>query len=662
MNQALSFIPRFFPSRGLSFLWLPAGLVAVVALLIVPMPPMMLDLFIATNLIIGVLLLLAALYVVKPLDFSTFPTVLLITTLFRIGISVATARMILTEAEGGTIVHQFGVMVAGGQLAVGLVVFLIISIVQFIVISKGAERVAEVAARFSLDAMPGKQLSIDSDLRSGLLTKDEAKAKRRMLEQESKFNGSLDGAMKFVKGDAIVAIVIVLINLLGGLAVGMFSHGMDAATALETYAILSIGDGLVAQLPAFFSAVAAGLLVTRTTDDETDRDLAPAIAQQITGKPHVMMIAGGMALLFGLIPGFPTLIFFSIAVLFLGIGLLNHPEFSIPVRNRIGLPPKTEAVDMPIGQARLEAPVQVAIEPLQLRVGLSPQGEDYTRLQELLAQTIAQLSERSGVPLPSMHIIADPDGAAATNSWSLSAFDAPLGSGLSQAEDVPRHIALITEHLLERNLSLFLGLQEVTDMLNRLGDQYPEVVKEAVRAVPTGKIAEVLRLLADEGVPLRNLRDAIEALADIGQYEREAPPMAERTRIAMRRHLIAPLCDEGRLRVLMVGSELEAIIRETLTEVDGQMRLAINPMQMRAMIALLSEQVRDSGARVILTSQDLRRPLRLMIAADLPEVAIISFNELNPSVPLDIVGELNRAPDALPPYQGQNETQAEYAE
>lgn len=657
MNRAIALIPRFFPSKGLAFLWLPAGLVAVVALLIVPMPPVMLDMFIAMNLIIGVLLLLAALYVVKPLDFSTFPTVLLITTLFRIGISVATARMVLTEADAGQIVHQFGVMVAGGQLAVGLVVFLIISIVQFIVISKGAERVAEVAARFSLDAMPGKQLSIDSDLRSGLLSKEEAKQKRRMLEQESKFNGSLDGAMKFVKGDAIVAIVIVLINLLGGLAVGMFSKGMDAATALETYAILSIGDGLVAQLPAFFSAVAAGLLVTRTTDDETDRDLAPAIAQQITGKPHVMMIAGGVAMLFGLIPGFPTLIFFGIGALFIGIGVMNHPEYGVFVRTRLGLPQKEEKVAMPVGQARLDAPLQVAIEPLQLKVGMAQEGEDYDRLNLLLTAIIANLSERSGVPLPSMHVVVDAEGSLPRNGWSLSAFDAPLGSGVSQADDVPQHVALLTEHLLERNLSLFLGLQEVTDMLNRLGDQYPEVVKEAVRAVPTGKIAEVLRLLADEGVPLRNLRDAIEALADIGQYEREAVPMAERTRIAMRRHLIAPLCDDGRLRVLMVGSELEGIIRETLTEVDGQMRLAINPMQMRSMISLLADQVRASGARVILTSQDLRRPLRLMVAADLAHISIISFNELNPSVPLDIVGELNRAPDTL-----SHAPQAEYAE
>jgi type III secretion protein V len=632
-------------------LWLPIALVLMIALFIVPMPPFALDIFIAFNLIVSVLLLLSAMYVVKPLDFSSFPTVLLITTMFRIGIAIATTKMILLEAHAGQIVQQFGEMVAGGELVVGLVVFLIISIVQFIVISKGAERVAEVAARFSLDAMPGKQLSIDSDLRSGLLGKDEARQKRRTLEMESKFNGSLDGAMKFVKGDSIAAIVIVLINLLGGLGVGMFSKGMAAGEALETYAILTIGDGLVSQLPAFFSALAAGLLVTRSTDDEDGQELATTIAAQVAGKPHVLLIAGGVAILMGLIPGFPTLIFFAIAAVVISIGLWKHPATGEHVRARLGI--QTHVQAMPVGQARLAAPEPEAVEPLQLRVGMTADGADYTELTKLLTETMTALAGRSGVPLPSMHVIVDsalPDGG-----WALRAFDAPLGSGRSEAEDVPRHIALITDHLLEQNLSVFLGLQEVTDMLNRLGDTAPEVVKEAVRAVPTGKIAEVLRLLADEGVPLRNLRDIIEALADVGQYERDAVPMAERIRVMTRRHLVAPLCSDGRLRAIMIGSEVENAIRESLTEVDGQARLAINPMQMRAMIALLDDQCRATSARVILTAQELRRPLRLMIAADLPHVAVVAFNELNPAVPLDIVGELNRAPDFL-----SHDSQAEY--
>jgi type III secretion protein V len=431
-RAALSF-PRLLPAaRSLSALWLPLAFVAFVALILVPMPPLALDIFIAFNLITSVLLLLSAIYVVKPLDFSTFPTVLLITTIFRIGIAISTTRMILTEAHAGQIVQQFGEMVAGGELVVGLVVFLIISIVQFIVISKGAERVAEVAARFSLDAMPGKQLSIDSDLRSGLLSKDEAKQKRRTLEMESKFNGSLDGAMKFVKGDAIAAIVIVMINLLGGLGVGMFSRGMSAGDALETYSILTIGDGLVSQLPAFFSALAAGLLVTRATDDEDGRDLAPAIAQQIVGKPHVLMIAGGVAILLGIIPGFPTLVFLSIAAVLIGFGVWKHPLIGAPVRERFGV--MTETQGQPVGQARLAAPEQTQIEPLQLRVGLAADADDYRRLTDMLSTSIVSIAAASGVPLPSMHVVADE--TLPSNGWALSAQDAPLGHGVSEAEDV----------------------------------------------------------------------------------------------------------------------------------------------------------------------------------------------------------------------------------
>ena len=312
-------------------------LVAVVMLMIVPMPPLALDILIAVNMTIGVLLLLSAIYVAKPLDFSTFPTVLLLSTLFRLAISISTTRMILTELDGGSIVKRFGEMVAGGNLVVGLVVFLIITIVQFIVISKGAERVAEVAARFSLDAMPGKQLSIDSDLRSGILSKDEAREKRRTLELESKLHGSLDGAMKFVKGDAIASIVIVLVNLLGGLAIGMLYHDMTAGDAATTFSILTIGDGLVAQVPALFSAMAAGILVTRSTDEDRDRDLGPAIARQVSGKPHVLLIAAGLAALLGLIPGFPTLVFFALAAMLAIGGTVTHPRSGGWVRGKLGV-------------------------------------------------------------------------------------------------------------------------------------------------------------------------------------------------------------------------------------------------------------------------------------------------------------------------------------
>lgn len=643
-NGTLSMLRGMRGAFRMSDTLLVGVIVAVFVLMIVPMPTFMLDVLIAINITASVLLLLSVLYVTKPLDFSTFPSVLLLTTLFRLGISVATTKMILLKADGGHIVQQFGEMTAGGNLVVGLVVFMIITVVQFIVISKGAERVAEVAARFSLDAMPGKQLSIDSDLRSGLLSKDDAKAKRRTVENESRLYGSLDGAMKFVKGDAIASIIIVFINLIGGLAVGVFYLDMTMGEAAKTFSILTIGDGLVAQIPAFFSATAAGLLVTRTTDEDTERELAPAIARQLAGKPHVLITAGGMALMLGLIPGFPTIVFGGIAALLIGAGLWMHPVAGAALRRWF--------VSDQSGDAAAPETVTLHATPLQPVDALQLRIAPGTRNAGAVAALIADIETRlravqdvSGVTLPSLKVVTSP--GMAPGGWSLLAYDAPLGAGAFDEELVDERLPPMVAELLRRNAPMFLGLQEVTDMLNWLGDSYSEVVKEAVRAVSTTTIAETLRLLAEEQVPLRNLRDAVEAIADAGQSERDPRAIADRVRVALRRNIVAPLCVGGRLPVLMIGSEVEDAIRSTLTVIEGQTRLAIDPYQMRALITLLSTEVEACGARAILTAQDLRRPLRLISAADLFDVPVIAFNELNPAVPLDVVGQLDRAPDLV---------------
>lgn len=620
-----------------------AMLAAVVASFILPVPPGMLDVLIAINMTMGLLLILSVLYVAKPLDFSTFPSVLLLTTLFRLGISVATTKTILQTANGGHIVEQFGEMVAGGNLVVGLVVFLIITVVQFIVVSKGAERVAEVAARFSLDAMPGKQLSIDSDLRSGLLSKDEAREKRRVVEQESRLYGSLDGAMKFVKGDAIASVVIVIINLLGGFAVGMFWHGMSMGEAISTFSVLTIGDGLVAQIPAFFCALAAGLLVTRTTDEETERELAPAIFKQISGKPHVLLIAGGLAAVLALVPGFPVAVFLAIAAVLLAGGVWSHPVWGAAARTRLGVAAEPAA---DAGDVTVRAGALTPTDPLQLRVAEGRGPAELARLSAHIQERLAGLQDRYGVTVPQLRVLVDRTGALPPGGWSLVAFDAPLGSGVLGPDEDERLVAFTAE-LLRRNLSMFLGLQEVTDLLNWLGDAYPEVVKEAVRAVPTGTIADVLRLLAEELAPIRNLRDAVEAIAAAGQMERDPRMIAERVRVALRRNIVAPITTDGRLRVLMIGPGVEEAIRDTVTSIDGQARLAIAPYQMRNMIDLLRREVEASGARAILTAQDLRRALRLVTAADMFDVPVLSFNELNPAVPLDVVAELNHASELL---------------
>lgn len=626
-------------------LMLIVGVVAIVALLILPLPTLVIDMLVATNIAIGLLLLLSTLHISKPLDFSTFPTVLLLSTLFRLSLSIATTRMILTTAEGGHIIQQFGQMVAGGNLIVGLVVFLIITVVQFIVISKGAERVAEVAARFSLDAMPGKQLSIDSDLRSGLIGKDEARERRRTLEMESKLHGSLDGAMKFVKGDAIASIVIVLINLIGGLAVGVFSHGMEAGQAMQVFSILTIGDGLVAQIPALFSAMAAGLLVTRTTDESRDGSLGPAIVSQMGSKPKVLAPAAVLCVLMALIPGFPAAVFIGIALALGSAAAWQHPA------TRAWIDGKTARFDTrekPLPEALAAAPAAPRpVRPLVLEIAAPDlDAERAERMRARFVEVIEAVQGRVGLPMPTGEMTTRllPDGE--TPRWTLLAYEAPVGSGQVE-EPMEDGVASAIEALLRRNASRFLGLQETTAMLNRMGADYPDLVKEVVRAVSSPRIAEVLRLLAEEEVCLRNMRDVLEAIAEIGQSERNAVPIADRTRVAMRRYLALPHMAEGRFPVLVVGGRLERFFRDNLQTVEGVAHLAMAPDQARTLISTIRSEAAKCGARAIVTAYDLRRPLRQLTAGDLFGLPVLCYNELTPSLPLDVVGTLDRTPDAI---------------
>jgi type III secretion protein V len=617
--------------------------VAVVALLILPLPPLLLDVLIAANMTLGVLLLLSTLYIAKPLDFSTFPTVLLLSTLFRLSLSIATTRMILAHAEAGHIVEQFGQMVAAGNLVVGLVVFLIITVVQFVVISKGAERVAEVAARFSLDAMPGKQLSIDSDLRSGLIGKDEARARRRTLEMESKLHGSLDGAMKFVKGDAIASIIIVLVNLIGGLAVGVMYHNMSAGEAATTYSILTIGDGLVAQLPALLSAMAAGLLVTRTTDEESEANLGPAIATQIAGKPRVLFTGAALCVLLGVIPGFPTLVFFALALALAAGGAWQQPTARAWIDAKLApwRPVETTAPEMLSAHPAALKPVR----PLVLEIAhanLTP--AHMKALHDGIVEMLNAIQCRVGIALPGAEIV---QVSGASGRWVLYIYDAPAGSGTLADDGFEPLLVAEIQQILRRNLGRFLGLQEVTAMLNQLGATHPDVVKEVVRAVSAPKIAEVMRLLAEEEVPMRNLRDVMEALAEAGQSERAALPLADRTRIALKRYLTPPHCTEGRLKVLIVGLELERFLQDNVRQVDGIARLAMEPEHGRILIGMIADEVQNSGARAVVVAYDLRRALRRLTGGELFDVPVLAFNELSPTMPLDVVGQLDRTPLAL---------------
>ena len=636
-----------------------AGLLAIFAMFILPIPPVLLDVFIAINLTVAAMLVIAVIGIRQPLDFSTFPSILLFTTVARLAISIATTRMILSEMDGGKIIAQFGETAAAGNIVIGLVVFLIITVVQFIVISKGSERVAEVCARFSLDAMPGKQLSIDSDLRSGLLSKDEARLKRSQLEQESRLYGSLDGAMKFVKGDAMASVVIVVINLIGGIAIGTFYHGLSLGEAAMTFSILTIGDGLVAQIPAFLCAIAAGLLVTRSNDPETKPDLAPAILAEVAAKPGTLIASGMIALLLGMIPGFPFAVFVALGGTLMAAGCWRHPATGPYLHSKFERGDKADAAAPE--EIVLRAQPAPRAEPLVLYLAHDDaSAADMAVLAGRIDEARANIQAQSGLVLPDLRI-ARFDRPMPAGSWELSAFDAPLAASREDEGRIGDRLPALVQELLRRNLPIFLGLQETTEMLDVLGETYPEVVKEAVRAVPVPTILEVLRLLLEEQVSLRNQRDCIEAICEAGQTEREPAIIAARVRAKLRRNIVAPLCEDGRFKVMMIGPRAEEAIRATATMIDGQERLAIDPVRMRELVQLIGHQVERSGARAILTAQDLRRPLRLVCAADLFDVPIVSFNELNPAVPLDVVGQLDIAPD-LVAHAGLDERELEAAE
>ncbi len=620
------------PREGLiarfSDLFLVAGIVAIVALMVLPLPLWLIDLLVAVNIASGLVLILIAVYVAGPLEFSVFPSVLLMTTLFRLALSIATTRLILLHADGGHIIATFGKLVAGGNLVVGLVVFLIITVVQFIVIAKGAERIAEVAARFSLDAMPGKQLSIDSDLRSGLIDKDEAKRRRRTLELESKLHGSLDGAMKFVKGDAIAGIVIILINLLGGLAIGVLQQDLSMAEAVHRYSILSIGEGMVAQIPALLGAMAAGLLVTRINDDENDRHLGDAIRKQLGAKPRVHMMAAGICLLLAAVPGFPPLVFGLLAVVFGTAGVLLTPWGQ-----------DWMAQHLPDLGARRRQPEPSALKTAQPRVRPSvplllelPQpllGDGGIAVTRAIEAMLDELQLDQGLPLPRVAL----HGRLGREGWRLLAHEVPLSEG-AQAGSDPQLLAEQIRQALRRNAGLFIGIQETSELLTRAQTELADVVKEVLRALPVQKVTEVLRRLVSEEVSIRNLRDILEALADASQREKDVQALTEMTRIALRRQTYHRVCPSGELQALMLSPELENLMRQNLHVSGGVTQLAISPDVARQFAAEVQAQVEALRPQAIVCAIDLRWHLRKLIENECFDTPVLSFHELLPTLRL----------------------------
>jgi type III secretion protein V len=570
----------------------------------------------------------------SPTNFPAFPSVLLLATVYRLALSIAATRMILSSGHAGRIIDTFGHLAAGGNLVIGLVVFAVITIVQFIVIAKGAERVGEVTARFSLDAMPGKQMSIDSDLRSGLIDKDEARRRRRMLELESKLHGSLDGAMKFIKGDAIAGIVILLVNLVGGLAVGVLQRQLSLEEALQTYSVLTIGDGMVTQVPALLLALSAGLVVTRTTIEGDDRHLGESIRGQLLQRPRVPLAAGILCCTLAFVPGFPSAMFLLLGVAGVITGVMLEPA----LRDRVLAAARARGLVMspPVAGGLVLPPPASAPEPLRLRLGDGVRSLGSQRIEAILLTLLAEFEGRLGIVLPP--ITYGFDAVEAELTWRLIAYDVVIGRGVLASPNDEPELDRVLRECLRRNISTFLGAQEVSVMVARTAQTHPEVAKEAMRVLPPTRIAEVLRLLAEEEVPLRNLHLILEALAEAGQKEKDTPNLIVAARQTIHRQILSAYAPHGSLRALALSQGLERQLREAVRPNTGSPQLGLAPRTAQALIAQLKAEAEAVGAVAVAAPMDLRRALRKLIEPELFDLPVLAYSELKPPLKLDIVG------------------------
>ncbi|MFZ6773938.1 type III secretion system export apparatus subunit SctV [Undibacterium sp. SXout7W] len=658
-----------------------AVVISIVLMLVLPMPVWLLDILIAINLCAAGLMVVVSMYMPGPTAFSTFPAVLLMTTLFRLALEVSTTRQILLEGNAGHIVETFGNFVVGGNLVVGLVVFLILTVVQFIVITKGSERVSEVAARFSLDAMPGKQMSIDSDLRAGILTADEAKNKRSELGRESQLHGAMDGAMKFVKGDAIAGIFIVAVNLVGGISIGVLQHDMPAADAMRLYSVLSIGDALIAQIPALLISLAAGMITTRVTkDDHKEGEEHSNIGQDIVGElfsePKALLTAAVIMLIFGIIPGMPTVVFVILAVL-LGIsGIVGL------LRPKVEEEMKKKQAEQEKNNAKIvDLTTFAATRPFIVRMSQKP---DDMRWAERISKAVRVMRngilEHKGIPdlqpidfefhpsippgrihflmseVPLVDVEIRGGWAATTESvermteLGFHAIEDNLAGTRRrrvwvQCDDEQRLRAAGVRFMLWeavfaadievemlRNCQMFVGVHEVQRFTRWADRKFPELGKEIAKVVTLPRLTEVIQRLAREGVSLRNARLLLETTLEWSQKERDPDVVADYVRLAMKRQLCHEVARNGLIEVVLLSPELEDQLRNAVRQTNQGSYLDLNPEIEQSILDRLGELSGTGGTPaappVLVTAADIRRSVRKLIEEEFFSVPVFAFSEL----------------------------------
>lgn len=590
---------------GRSDLFLAAGVVATVAMMIVPLPTWLLDVLLSLNLGLAVVLLTSSLYVAGVSSLTTLPSILLLATLFRLSLNVSSTRLILVQADAGSVIRSFGSFVVAGNTLVGAVVFLILTVIQFVVIAKGSERIAEVAARFSLDAMPGRQLAIDADLRAGLLNAEAAAARRAELQRESRLYGAMDGAMKFVKGDAIAGLVITGINIVGGLAIGLWQRDMSLAEAAQTYTLLTVGDGLVSQIPALVIATAAGIVVTRVSGPGA-HPLGRDIAHQILDHPKALAVAAVLLLGLAAVPGLPLLPFLMMAVLSGGASLVAWRTRS-SISARAG------------GSAR----------ELEVVVGDVP---DRPEIVAAVQDAIGQVCEEWGVTL------GRPRSRMGSGSEiTLLIREVPVSLGEEDRRSAEA-VTAATRSALEANMAELLGLQAVRDLLERTRLDQPAAVDAALSRASLGQVRAVLVNLLTEAIPIRSMVTILEAVAD-GPKDEEAAARTTRVRRALRRQISHRYAPDGKLKPLLVEREVEDMLAARMAKRSPL------PRDLRAEVdAAVIEAARGvPGELVILTRSEIRRAVGAMVRRALQgrRAVILAVDELEPAIEVDPAGTIS---------------------
>ena len=684
--------------------WLIATLViSVIGMMIVPLPTQVIDVLLSLNIALAVVLLMVSLYIGNALQFASFPTILLIATLFRLGLNVSTTRLILRDANAGEVVRSFGEFVVAGNIVVGAVVFLILTVIQFVVIAKGSERVAEVAARFSLDAMPGKQMAIDADVRAGHIGQEDARRRRENLERESQLYGSMDGAMKFVKGDAIAGILITVINIIGGLIIGIGMRDMSLVEASRDYTVLTIGDGLVSQIPALVISLSAAMVVTRVSSEGETIHVGYDIVKQIFAHPRAILATSILLLVLGVVPGLPLVPFWILGI---GTGIVARQI----QRSRITA--KQAIASVKDGSATSWSgvlPIVLEVSP-DLAVSINAENDRGSFITTVIPQIREAIYHDMGVLIPAVRLrtgtdlVQDPEKSGqftielfevpALHGWmapDLDIVDAdkealhaigiqaspalhPISgrsvSAVSFADtvacreagysvwQVPYAMGMTLAGVLRKHADMFLGIQETRVLVDIVESTYPTLVAEVVpNNISLQLLADVLRRLIQEQVSIRNLPHIIQALADsVPNALGDAETLTEAVRIALRRQITMLHATQGVIEAWLVDPFLEDTLKEALHTTETGTLLALDPKTSHDIISSFHAVFNESPVKLVVTSLEIRRYLRRLLALECPDVAVLSFQELLPEIQLHPVGRItvgNKIPshDDQPPNE-----------